>query len=151
MEFSHFLKYYENAEDLNSRNDLRTRTAISNNGNREIGNGRRERGNFSSQRDTGYTRLFINIGTKDGFYKASFLQFILDESNLKKEVLGRIDMKEMNSWIEIDASVAGKMIKSLDGKKHNGRLVRMNEADGGFKKPSFEGDGQRPHSRERRY
>ena len=59
-------------------------------------------------RDNGYTRLFINLGTKDGFYKASFLQFILDESNLKKEVLGKIDLREMNSWVEVDKSVAGK-------------------------------------------
>ena len=99
---------------------------------------RRERSNFN-QRDNGYTRLFINLGTKDGFYKASFLQFILDESNLNKEVLGKIDMKEMNSWVEIDKNAAGKMIKSMDGKKYNGRMIRMNEADGGFKKPSDEG------------
>ena len=60
-------------------------------------------------------------------------------SNLNKEVLGRIDMKEMNSWVEIDKNAAGKMIKSLDGKKYNGRMIRMNEADGGFRKPSDEG------------
>ncbi len=106
---------------------------------------RRERTNIN-QRDNGYTRLFINLGTKDGFYKASFLQFILDESNLSKEVLGRIDMKEMNSWVEIDRNEAGKMIKSMDGKKYNGRMVRMNEADGGFKRPADEG---RPSSRQR--
>ncbi len=60
-----------------------------------------------------FARLFVNLGTKDGFYKASFLQFILDMSDLKKEVLGRIDMKEMNSWIEIDKSAAVKMIRPL--------------------------------------
>ena len=52
--------------------------------------------------------MFINLGTKDGFYKASFLQFILDESNLKKEVLGKIDMRDMNSWVEIDKVAADK-------------------------------------------
>src|SRR5882757_8501932 len=102
LEFSHFLKYYENAEDLNrdSRPERRTTT-------REdmSGGSRKERTNFN-RRDSGYTRLFVNLGTTDGFYKASFLQFILDESNLKKELLGRIDMKEMNSWVEIDKSVA---------------------------------------------
>ncbi|MEO5650326.1 MAG: DbpA RNA binding domain-containing protein, partial [Ginsengibacter sp.] len=67
----------------------------------------------------------------DGFYKASFLQFILDESNLKKEVLGRIDLRDMNAWVEVDKSAAPKMIKSLDGKTHNGRHIRMNEADCG--------------------
>lgn len=148
LEFNHFLKYYENAEDLNIlRNDFRDKR-INNNG-RDNG-GRRERGNFSGGRDNGYTRLFINLGTKDGFYKASFLQFILDESNLKKEVLGRIDMKEMNSWVEIDKSVSGKMIKSLDGKKYNGRQIRMNDADSGFRRPNDE-NRKKSTSRDRRY
>jgi len=135
LEFSHFLKYYENAEDLN-RNDIR--------GDRkqpareDMSGSRKERTSFN-RRDNGYTRLFVNLGIKDGFYKASFLQFILDESNLKKEVLGKIDMRDMNSWVEIDKDDAGKMINALDGKRYNNRTIRMNEADGGFKRPSDEG------------
>ncbi|MEO5782398.1 MAG: DbpA RNA binding domain-containing protein, partial [Ginsengibacter sp.] len=102
--------------------------------------------------DNGFTRLFINLGTKDGFYKASFLQYILDESNLSKDILGKIDLREMNAWVEIDKSAAGKMIKSIDGSNYNGRLVRMNEADGGFKRPSDEGGGRkRIPMREKRY
>ena len=126
LEFDHFLKYYENAEDLNARQDFRERR---NDNNRYPNNSRKERPAY--QRDSGFTRLFINLGAKYGFYKASFLQYILDESNLKKEVLGRIDLREMNAWVEVDKSAAGKMIKSLDGKKYNGRQIRMNEADGG--------------------
>jgi len=137
LEFNDFLKYYENAEDLNSnaRTDRQRSDFNNNSRDRDV---RKDRSTFK-QRDNGYTRLFINLGTKDGFYKSSFLQFVLDESNLNKEVLGRIDMKEMNSWVEIDKNAAGKMIKSLDGKKYNGRMIRMNEADGGFRKPSDEG------------
>jgi ATP-dependent RNA helicase DeaD len=146
LEFDHFLKYYENADDLNARTDVRERR-FENNISRDNGV-RKERPTF--QRDNGYTRLFINLGTKDGFYKASFLQFILDESNLKKDVLGKIDLRDMNSWVEIDKSVAAKMIKSMDGKKYNGRLIRMNEADGGFKKPSHEGRKRIP-MQENRY
>jgi ATP-dependent RNA helicase DeaD len=33
-------------------------------------------------------------------------------SDLGKDVLGRIDMREMNSWIEIEQGAARKMIKS---------------------------------------
>ncbi len=149
LEFNHFLKYYENAEDLNARTDSRDKRFATNNNGRDAG-GRRERGSYQGGRDNGYARLFINLGTKDGFYKASFLQFILDESNLNKEVLGRIDMKEMNSWVEIDKSASGKMIKSLDGKKYNGRQIRMNEADGGFRRPNDEGK-RRPAHNNRRY
>jgi ATP-dependent RNA helicase DeaD len=52
-------------------------------------------------------------------------------SDLKKEVLGKIDMKDMNSWIEIEAPAANTMIKALDGKKFKGRAIRMNDADTG--------------------
>lgn len=134
LEFDHFLKYYENAEDLNTKLDSRNRM---NNDKAPMQNRGAER-NFN-RRDNGYTRLFINLGTKDGFYKASFLQFILDESNLKKEVLGKIDMREMNTWVEVDKANAGKMVKAIDGKRYNNRTVRMNEADGGFRRASDEG------------
>ncbi|MGZ3839083.1 MAG: DEAD/DEAH box helicase [Flavisolibacter sp.] len=130
LEFDRFLKYYENAEDLNAREKRDERGRSSFEGKGEKGGDRRRdtRGReFGGQANS--TRLFVNLGTKDGFYKASFLQFILDMSDLSKEVLGRIDMKEMNSWIEIDKNVAGKMIQSIDGKKYKGRRLRMNEAD----------------------
>jgi ATP-dependent RNA helicase DeaD len=130
LEFDRFLKYYENAADLNMRSDDR----------RGDKRGERVERGERPQRDTGgrsfsgggnYQRLFVNLGTKDGFYKASFLQFILDMSDLKKEVLGRIDMKEMTSWIEIEPSAGKKMIKAMDGKNYRGRKIRMNDAETG--------------------
>ena len=90
----------------------------------------RVRREYNGNTATGdYTRLFVNLGTKDGFYKASFLQFILDMSDLRKEVLGRIDMKEMNSWIEVDKKSAQQMIRAIDGKNYKGRRIRMNDAN----------------------
>ena len=129
LEFDHFLKYYENAEDLNapSRKDFSRKQEM------PATRSGQNRNNFN-RRDNGYTRLFVNLGTKDGFYKASFLQFILDESNLSKDILGKIDIREMNTWVEVDQSAAGKLIKSFDGRKFQGRTIRMNEADGGFKR-----------------
>lgn len=125
MEFDRFLKYYENAEDLNVREQRFER------GREDRSGGERRRDTRGKEFSSGgnMTRLFVNLGTKDGFYKASFLQFILDMSDLPKDVLGRIDMKEMNSWIEIDREAARKMMQSIDGKKYKGRRIRMNEAD----------------------
>ncbi len=134
MEFDRFLKYYENAEDLNVRErarEPRERIATARVGaspSRDFERRRDTRGReFNGNGD--YMRLFVNLGTKDGFYKASFLQFILDMSDLRKEVLGRIDMKEMNSWIEVDRKAANQMIRSIDGKKYKGRSIRMNDAN----------------------
>lgn len=135
LEFDRFLKYYENAEDLNARerrgeDRLRVDSRGGERGRERTGDSRRDtRGREFTGGGGNFTRLFVNLGTKDGFYKASFLQFILDLSDLKKDVLGRIDMKEMNSWIEIDKGAANQMIRSLDGKKYKGRSIRMNEAD----------------------
>jgi len=137
LEFSHFLKYYEHADDLNKSDVRGDRRPVERTGG-DVNGSRKERTSFN-RGNSGYTRLFINLGTKDGFYKASFLQFILDESDLKKEVLGKIDMRDMNSWIEIDQAAAPVMIKAIDGKRYNNRTVRMNEADGGFKRPNDEG------------
>jgi ATP-dependent RNA helicase DeaD len=130
LEFDRFLQYYENAVDLNKE-------AV---GKRPEAGSRRPEGSSK-----GYKRLFVNLGTKDGFYKASFLQFILDMSDLSKDVLGRIDMKEMNSWIEIDGAAATKMIRAIDGKKFKGRKIRMNDADtgGGRGEERRRGEGKR--------
>ncbi|HNA97321.1 MAG TPA: DbpA RNA binding domain-containing protein, partial [Chitinophagaceae bacterium] len=121
LEFDRFLKYYENAADLNLREERKGERK----GDRPLQRDTKGR-NYG---DTGnYQRLFVNLGTKDGFYKASFLQFILDLSDLRKDVLGRIDMKEMNSWVEVDAAAAKKMMKAIDGKNYRGRKIRMNPA-----------------------
>lgn len=137
LEFNRFLSYYENAEDLNIRQrDRNARDGRDGRDNRD--NNRSSRGDEggrdrrgANRNASGYKRLFVNLGTKDGFYKASFLQFILDMSELRKEVLGKIDMRDMNSWVEIEAGSAKKMIASLDGKNYKGRRIRMNDADSG--------------------
>lgn len=130
LEFDRFLKYYENAADLNMREERRGDRR----GEKTEGRPARDTKGRSFEGGGNYQRLFVNLGTKDGFYKASFLQFILDMSDLRKDVLGRIDMKEMNSWVEVDASAAKKMIKAIDGKNYRGRKIRMNDAESGGRK-----------------
>jgi ATP-dependent RNA helicase DeaD len=134
-EFNRFLEYYENAADLNTqvrRDDRkRERTPLgerSERGERGDRSVRRESSTRDFRSSAGFQRLFVNLGTKDGFYKASFLQFILDMSDLRKDVLGKIDMRELNSWVEVESGAASQMIKAVDGKNFKGRRIRMNEA-----------------------
>jgi ATP-dependent RNA helicase DeaD len=125
LEFDRFLQYYANAADLNIQGDR-----VKGVGDKVKGVGDRGKESFSRE-GAKMQKLFINLGTKDGFYKASFLQFILDMSDLRKDVLGKIDMRDMNSYVEVDASVSAKMIRALDGKKFKGRAIRMNDAETG--------------------
>ncbi len=140
MEFDRFLKYYENAADLNARSDDRRverRISTTSSSGRERFTDTQGRSFNRQQHNGSFDRLFVNLGTKDGFYKASFLQFILDMSDLSKDVLGRIDMKEMSSWIEIDSSATQKMIQAVDGKMYRGRKIRMNDAQTGDRKKVY--------------
>ncbi len=146
MEFDRFLKYYENAADLNVRMsergaDRRSLPASSSGRERFTDTqGRsfaRQGGSSNGGGSGNFDRLFVNLGTKDGFYKASFLQYILDMSDLSKDVLGRIDMKDMNSWVEVEKSVSQQMVKALDGKMYKGRRIRMNDAQTGDRKKSY--------------
>jgi ATP-dependent RNA helicase DeaD len=126
LEFDRFLKYYENAEDLNKRGD----------GRRNERTGDRDTNTDTAGRtyggaSNGYAKLFINLGTRDGFYKASFLQFVLDMSDQSKDSLGKVDMRDMFSWIEVEPSIATAMIDAIDGKNFKGRKIRMNPAEQG--------------------
>jgi ATP-dependent RNA helicase DeaD len=124
-EFNRFLEYYENASDLNTQAKREDRKRVPRS---SAGDDRREPQGRDFRSPSGYQRLFVNLGTKDGFYKASFLQFILDMSDLRKDVLGKIDMRELNSWVEVEKEAANQMIKAVDGKNFKGRRIRMNEA-----------------------
>ena len=141
LEFDRFLKYYENAADLNLRQEekRRERMPLKEGGRPESRDRDRDtQGRSFSRGAGGYSRLFVNLGIKDGFYKASFLQFVLDMSDLKKEVLGKIDMRDMNSWREVEAGSMNKMIKAIDGKMYKGRKIRMNDAQTGDSRKSGE-------------
>jgi len=100
LEFNRFLEYYEKAGDLNA-SDSRGRT----NGN--------------------YSRLFISLGEKDGFYKAAFLEFLLDSSGFTKAQLGKIELMDAYSFVEVDNDIATAFIAAFTGKKFRGREIKI--------------------------
>src|SRR6201991_59548 len=71
MEFDRFIKYYENEEDLNTRERSREPISRDSRGGDRRDYGRRDaegRGKARTYNAAGdYTKLFVNLGTKDGF------------------------------------------------------------------------------------
>jgi ATP-dependent RNA helicase DeaD len=122
MEFNRFLKYYEKAGDLNNGSSRDRRT------------------------DSNYTRLFISLGEKDGFYKAAFLEFLLDTTGHTKAQLGKIDLQDSFSFFEVDNGIAQDFIQAFNGKKFKGREIRIeisSERSGGGGGRSGGGGGRR--------
>ena len=130
VEFGKFLAYYADAPEI------RIET-----GKKERGEGkkdRKERGKGGRrQAEEGYSRLFINLGKKDGFYPGEVMQFI--NRNVKGRVeVGHIDLQNTFSFIEVPPGTVFK-----------GRDVRCNDADEGGKAPSGQRKSFEPHGKKR--
>ncbi|MCO6496717.1 MAG: DEAD/DEAH box helicase [Chitinophagaceae bacterium] len=117
LQLKTFLDSYLDAPELNIRQHKKEKE-----GAQKPSDRKRKQSRYSFQ------RLFINLGTKDGFTRLSLLQFVLNQSKLKNSEIGKIDLRELNSWIEVDTKNAKAMAARINGKKFKGRTLRMNEA-----------------------
>jgi ATP-dependent RNA helicase DeaD len=117
IEFNRFLDYYRNAPDLNV--DIAHQ-------------GRSGSGGGESYRSSG-PRMFINLGSVDGFDRNSLAEYIAKVSSVDANGLGRIDLKGVYSFIEMDEKTFSKVTAAFQGEVFNGRKVRVDE--GGQRKP----------------
>lgn len=124
LEFNRFLKYYEKAGDLNAS------------------------GRDSRSSNGAFTRLFMSLGEKDGFYKAAFLEFLLDTSGHTKAQLGKIELMDSYSFVEVENEIADEFIAVFNGKKFKGRPIRIERSGdrgssggGGGRERSYRGGG----------
>lgn len=136
LEFNRFLDYYENAPDLNvSASDSRGSE-------RGTRSDRPDRSSFNSD----YTRLFINLGSVDEFTRGDMLGYICNNAKISGKSIGKIDLKGVFTFFEVENSVADKVMSEFNQIEFNGRSVRIELAgdrDGG----SRSGGGRNRSSR----
>ncbi|UEG53919.1 DEAD/DEAH box helicase [Mucilaginibacter daejeonensis] len=118
IEFNSFLEYYKNAPDLNVPEDTRA--------SRDGGEKFPRTGNRSD-----FTRLFINLGSVDGFSRGDILGYFCNQTGISGRTIGKIDVKGVYSFIEVangDVDTAFNAFKSVE---NHGRQVRIEiSADG---------------------
>lgn len=129
MEFGKFLAYYADAPEIEKPTSKSSRSERSERGDRKGQRGERgERKRGPRAAESGYRRLFINLGKADGFYPGEVMQYINKHVEGRQEV-GHIDLLSKFSYIEVPERDAAKVMKALDGTTYKGREVRCNEAD----------------------
>lgn len=138
LEFGKFLKYYANAPEIVKPSTSRDR--------KDRNEGRDGRKREKRAPESGYRRLFINLGKDDGFYPGEVMQFINRNVHGRQDV-GHIDLLGRISYIEVPEEDANKVMRALDGAKYHGRTVRCNDADSDT--PSGKGGRTRRGSSER--
>lgn len=137
LEFGKFLKYYANAPEIVKPSTSRDR--------KDRNDSRDGRKREKRAPESGYRRLFINLGKDDGFYPGEVMQFINRNVHGRQDV-GHIDLLGRISYIEVPEEDANKVMRALDGAKYRGRTVRCNDADS---TPSGKGGRTRRNSNER--
>jgi ATP-dependent RNA helicase DeaD len=120
LEFNRFLEYYKDAPDLNVSAEF---------------DGRGERSDRSSRGVRGdYTRLFINLGSVDEFTRGDMLGFICNTAKISGKSIGKIDLKGVYTFFEVENAIAEAVQQNFKGAEFNGRSVRIEVAgdrDGG--------------------
>jgi len=125
LEFNQFLEYYQDAPDLNVKEERRSA---------EGGERRASGGKF--------TRLFINLGSVDDFTRGDMLRYLCDTSGVRGNKIGRIDLKGVYSFFEVENDVVEKFQQTFKKAEYNGRSVRIEMSQDGDKRRS--GGGGRP-------
>ncbi|HKR07502.1 MAG TPA: DEAD/DEAH box helicase [Bacteroidia bacterium] len=113
IEFNRFLEYYRNANDLNI--DFSKKDHV--------------RGGDEKYR-SGAPRMFINLGSMDGFDTGKMLGYLIDITNLPKTVFGRIDIKGVYSFVDIENEKIQDALNSFKNEVYKGRRVRVDISTG---------------------
>ncbi len=125
LEFGKFLAYYADAPEIEEvrgkKEEVRSKKGES--------RGKKT----ATPTSEGYTKLFINLGKKDGFYPGELMQFL--NKHVRGHVsVGHIDLLTTMSYFEVPEEDADRVIKYVNGQQYKGRDVRCNDAaEGGNK------------------
>jgi ATP-dependent RNA helicase DeaD len=91
------------------------------------------------------TKLFVNVGAKDNARPTDLVGAIANEAGLTRAQIGRVELRETYSLVEVDAQVASAVAAKLTGTSIRGRRVQARlEAD---RPPRREHDGGRGRER----
>jgi len=110
LEFNRFLDYYRNAPDIN------------------VDQSKRDHGRNEVNRSG--SRMFISLGAVDGFDNSKMLRYICETADIEGTSIGRIDIKGVYSFIDVEKSVADKVMESFKGEVYNSRPVRVDFSTG---------------------
>jgi ATP-dependent RNA helicase DeaD len=71
-----------------------------------------------------WAKLFVGVGERDGLRPGDLLGAITGEAGVEGNAVGKIEIRESHSVVEVHDAVARKVIKALNGTTIKGRAVR---------------------------
>lgn len=126
VEFQRFLEYYKNAKDINVNAD---------------------KTEYKGLRKTakGFTRFFINLGSKQRLRVPQLIGIINDETNTQDIEIGKVEILRNFSFFEVDQEFEKLILDSFKNSRHAGVKLAVQIA-----KPPSDSDEGRPRRSIRR-
>ena len=70
------------------------------------------------------TKIFINVGEMDNARPGDVVGAIINEAGIQRDQVGRIDVRDKHTVVEVETSVAEQVIERLSGSAIRGRRVQ---------------------------
>ena len=133
VEFERFLDYYKDAVDLNSNVSREDR----------VGRNRSDRRRRSA---SNFSRLFINVGSKNNLKVPNLLGLINEVTNSNSIEVGRVDIQRNFSFFEVDSKEASAIVDAFKGKTYGSIKLAVDVSTDSPRR-----DNRRKSSSNRRY
>ncbi len=135
VEFNRFINYYKKNRDISAQS----------------AGDRRESDRAPREDNSGATRYFVNIGSRDDFDWMSLKDFLKETLDLGRDDVFKVDVKEGFSFFNTDAEHTDKVMEILNGMVLEGRKinVEISKNDGGGRSSSRRDHNNRGRSGER--
>ncbi len=72
-----------------------------------------------------FARLFLSVGERDGIRAGDIVGAITGESGVRGEEVGRVDIRDTFSVVEVESSAAERVIRALNGTTMKNRALRV--------------------------
>ncbi len=139
VEFNRFLKYYENAPDINvdesrhsesdyGRSERRGR-GERRRGERGLRNERGDRGKRAGRSGYEFSRFFFNMGKKNGIGKRTIIDLINQNLPGKNVEIGSIEVLKGFSFFEVDKRHEKEVLKAFKNASFKGQRIGIDIAN----------------------
>lgn len=127
LEFNRMLEFYKGSENLDIPEERPKREKPNRSEARNSSYAREYKGS-DTQAEPGYSRLFINLGKRDGIFPKQLIGLMNSLVHHRIE-MGRIDLLTNFSYFEVPERDARFVIKDMTGADWHGRQVSVQMAD----------------------
>jgi ATP-dependent RNA helicase DeaD len=137
VEFNRFLRYYENAPDINVDESRHSEREFSSGERRRKRDKdrkgiRKSQGDRKSRKRGGYdySRFFFSLGKKNGINKRKIIDLVNEHLPNKNAEIGEIEVMKNFSFFEVDKRYEKQILKSMGNAKFQGQRIGIEIAKG---------------------